>query len=222
LKDIGIFDGGSKVVFGGAMQKKIYIYGAGGHAKVVASAARLCGYIVAGFWEDSKGNVGKSFFGAEIVDFDSIPAGSDVFIAFGDNHVRYQRGLDLVKRFNMPAIIHPAAQVADSAKIGRGTYIGSMANIDPDVIVGDFCIINNSANISHECSVGSGTHIASGCMLAGNVKVGITAFCGMGVSIAPRLVIGDNCVVGTGSVVLKDLPPNVTAVGVPSKIIREN
>ena len=37
----------------------------------------------------------------------------------------------------------------------------------------------------------------------------------------PGVTIGDNSVVGSGSVVTKDIPPNVVAVGVPCKVLRE-
>lgn len=35
------------------------------------------------------------------------------------------------------------------------------------------------------------------------------------------VTIGDNSVIGAGSVVRKDIPPNVVAVGVPCKVLRE-
>ncbi|MBQ8063343.1 MAG: hypothetical protein IJ230_05335 [Clostridia bacterium] len=43
----------------------------------------------------------------------------------------------------------------------------------------------------------------------------------MGVIVNPGVTIGDNSVVGSGSVVTKDIPPNVVAVGVPCKVLRE-
>ncbi len=37
----------------------------------------------------------------------------------------------------------------------------------------------------------------------------------------PGVIIGDNSIIGAGSVVTKDIPPNVVAVGNPCKIIKE-
>ena len=42
----------------------------------------------------------------------------------------------------------------------------------------------------------------------------------MGVVIIDRITIGENTVVGSGALVLKDLPDNVLAYGIPAKIIR--
>jgi len=41
------------------------------------------------------------------------------------------------------------------------------------------------------------------------------------VVINPGVTIGDNSVIGAGSVVTKDIPPNVVAAGVPCRVIRE-
>ncbi len=44
---------------------------------------------------------------------------------------------------------------------------------------------------------------------------------GSHVVINPGVTIGDNSVIGAGSVVTKDIPPNVVAAGVPCRVIRE-
>ncbi len=53
------------------------------------------------------------------------------------------------------------------------------------------------------------------------VHIGRNCWIGAGAIILPGITIGDNTVVGAGSVVTKDLPANVVAVGNPAKIIRE-
>jgi maltose O-acetyltransferase len=44
---------------------------------------------------------------------------------------------------------------------------------------------------------------------------------GGGVIVCPGVTIGDNSVVGAGSVVTRDIPANVVAVGNPARVIRE-
>lgn len=53
------------------------------------------------------------------------------------------------------------------------------------------------------------------------VRIGKNCWIGAGALILPGITIGDNVVVGAGSVVTKDLPSNVVAVGNPCKVLRE-
>lgn len=53
------------------------------------------------------------------------------------------------------------------------------------------------------------------------VHIGKNCWLGAGVIVLPGMTIGDNTVVGAGSVVTKDLPSNVVAVGNPCRVLRE-
>lgn len=53
------------------------------------------------------------------------------------------------------------------------------------------------------------------------IHVGRNCWLGAGVVVMPGVTIGDNVVIGAGSVVTKDLPSNVVAVGNPCKVLRE-
>ena len=53
------------------------------------------------------------------------------------------------------------------------------------------------------------------------VHIGRNCWLGAGVIVLPGVTIGDNTVIGAGSVVTKDIPENVVAVGNPCKVLRE-
>ncbi len=53
------------------------------------------------------------------------------------------------------------------------------------------------------------------------VRIGRNCWLGAGVVVLPGITIGDNTVVGAGSIVTKDLPANVLAVGNPCRVVRE-
>ena len=53
------------------------------------------------------------------------------------------------------------------------------------------------------------------------VHIGKNCWIGAGVIIVPGITVGDNSVIGAGSVVTKDIPANVVAVGNPCKVLRE-
>ena len=54
----------------------------------------------------------------------------------------------------------------------------------------------------------------------GPIKIGDNVWIGINVTIIGPVCIGDNVVIGAGSVVLKDIPDNAIAAGVPAKVIR--
>ena len=54
-----------------------------------------------------------------------------------------------------------------------------------------------------------------------SIRIGRNCWLGSGVLVMPGITIGDHTVVGAGSVVTKDLPANVVAVGNPCRILRE-
>ena len=53
------------------------------------------------------------------------------------------------------------------------------------------------------------------------VHIGRNCWIGAGAVILPGVTIGDNTVIGAGSIVTKDIPANVVAVGNPCHVLRE-
>lgn len=54
-----------------------------------------------------------------------------------------------------------------------------------------------------------------------SVHIGNNVWIGANVAVMPGVTIGDNSVIGAGSVVTKDIPANVVAVGSPCRVLRE-
>ena len=50
--------------------------------------------------------------------------------------------------------------------------------------------------------------------------IGNNVWIGSGANILPGVSIGDNSIIGAGSVVIKDIPANSVAVGIPAKVIK--
>ena len=53
------------------------------------------------------------------------------------------------------------------------------------------------------------------------VHIGNNVWLGAGVIVLPGVTIGENSVIGAGSIVTKDIPANVVAVGNPCRVLRE-
>ena len=60
----------------------------------------------------------------------------------------------------------------------------------------------------------------SGLEFAKPITIGNNVWIGGNVCVMPGVTIGDNVVIGAGSVVVKDIPSNVAAVGNPCKILK--
>lgn len=200
----------------------IYVYGAGGHARVVAAACRLRGYRIGGFIEDGSSRIGTAFCRSRILARIDLPERAAVIIAFGNCRRRYELGNELqVAGFALPAIIHPAACVAEDTVIGAGCFIGALANIDPGCRIGDFCIVNNSAIVCHDSELDSGCHICPGTAIAGGVHIGARAWIGLGSRVIEGKSIGADALIGAGSVVVSSLPECSLAYGVPARVIKK-
>ena len=102
--------------------------------------------------------------------------------------------------------IHPGAKIGRRLVIdhGMGIVIGETAEI------GDDCILYQGVTLG-----GTGKDVGKRHPTIGS---GVTI--GAGAKVLGPVYIGDNVRVGAGSVVLKNLPANATAVGVPAEIVR--
>ncbi len=79
---------------------------------------------------------------------------------------------------------------------------------------------NTNAAVDHDCLIGDYAHVGPGVSLAGNVTVGEGAFLGIGSVAIMGSTIGRWSTVGAGAAVVHDIPDNVTAVGLPARIIK--
>lgn len=91
---------------------------------------------------------------------------------------------------------------------------------DTHIYVGDYTMFGPNVTIAT-----AGHPISPGLREEGYqynlpVHIGRNCWFGAGVMVMPGITIGDNTVIGAGSVVTKDIPDNVVAVGNPCKVLR--
>lgn len=117
-------------------------------------------------------------------------------------------------------LIDPTVELSKYNRIGKGVVICCGTSITVNITIGSHVIINLN------CTVGHDTILKDYCTLNPNVNIsgnnlleeGITM--GTGSKTIQGVKIGKNAIVGAGAVVVKDLPEECTAVGVPAKPIR--
>ena len=196
---------------------RLVIVGAGGHGKVLVSAAQEEGWLVIGVLDDDESLKGQEVLGTKILGSIDLLARLDfeaAVIGVGDNRVR-QAVAERV-RTNWTPVIHPSAIVHCDAEIGVGTVIYAGAVVQPGSVIGDHVIINTGASVDHDCKIGSFAHVAPGCALAGHVTVGEGSFVGIGSTAIPGAVIGAWATVGAGASVVQPVKDGMTVVGVPA------
>ena len=69
-------------------------------------------------------------------------------------------------------------------------------------------------------SLGEDTKVVGPIYCTAQLKTGKNCWLGAGVIVMPGVTIGDNTVIGAGSIVTKDIPSNVVAVGNPCRVLR--
>ena len=195
-----------------------YIYGAGGHGKVVLDAMLTASLDCAGFVDDKDISM---WYGLSVFQLSELSQRTDKFLhlAIGNNRTRELIASKLTD-INYFTVKHASAVVSPSAKVGLGTFLAAQCVVAPDAQVGNHSIINHSAVIDHDCVVGNFSHIAPQSSLGGGVKVGNGVLIGAGAVILPGVVVEDYAIIGAGAVVTKNVSSGVTVVGNPARIIK--
>lgn len=205
--------------------KKIVIVGAGPHSEVIIDLLEQMGqYEIVGLTDEIEGEV----LGYPILGTDEVLAELHrnnveyAFPAVGDNRIRRKLFQKLEKiGLEIPNAISPHALISRYAQFQRGIAVMPGAVINAQARIGDGVIVNTKASVDHDCEIGEFSHIAPGCSISGSTKIGGGCFLGTGTSVIDRIHIGENTSVGAGAVVVRDLPDNCKAVGVPAHVIAD-
>ena len=104
--------------------------------------------------------------------------------------------------------IHPAAQ------IGKGVFIDHGMG----VVIGETTVIGDNCTIYQNVTLG-GTGKETG---KRHPTLGNNVLVGSGAKVLGPFKVGDNARIAAGAVVLSEVPPNATAVGVPARIVKLN
>lgn len=140
-------------------------------------------------------------------------SGFHAVIAYRISHILYKNEL-----YTLARLVSQAARFFTGIEIHPGAKIGKRLFIDHGmgVVIGETAIIGNDCLIYQGATLG-GTGKDKG--LRRHPKLGDNVMIGAGSKVLGGFTVGDNAKVAANAVVLKDVPANYTAVGVPAKMI---
>jgi sugar O-acyltransferase (sialic acid O-acetyltransferase NeuD family) len=202
---------------------KFKIIGYSGHSYVILDSAIKSKLNCTGYYDRNEKEFNPFNIGYLGLEKDIITT-QRLFITIGDNKTRRNIYEDLIKKdfITFLNIIDPTSSVSkfafikpdSSISIGVNSVINSLAKIEAG------SIINTGAIIEHEVKIGKFSHIGPNATLCGNVNISDNVFIGANSVVKEGVKIGENSIIGAGSVVLKNVPPNSTYVGNPSRKIK--
>lgn len=128
-------------------------------------------------------------------------------------HILYKMHLFVLARvISQIARSLTGIEIHPGAKIGKGLFIDHGMG----VVIGETAEVGDNVTIYHGVTLG-GTGKDKG---KRHPTIGNNVVIGAGAKILGPINVGNNVKVGANAVVLKDVPDNVTVVGIPAKIVR--
>lgn len=131
------------------------------------------------------------------------------------SHAFYKTGIPLIPRsisqlgrFFTGIEIHPGARIGEEFFIDHGM----------GVVIGETTIIGNNCLLYQGVTLG-GTGKSRG---KRHPTIGNNVVIGTGAKVLGNIAIGDNSYIGANAVVITDVPPNSTVVGVPGRITKQD
>jgi acetyltransferase-like isoleucine patch superfamily enzyme len=104
-------------------------------------------------------------------------------------------------------------------RLGDGCIIQQGCILTCDITLGRFVLLNLGCTVGHDAVLADFCSLMPHANVSGAARLETGVYLGTSSTIIQGVSIGANTVVGAGAVVVRDLPTNVTAVGVPAKVI---
>lgn len=123
------------------------------------------------------------------------------------------QGLGLVPT----TLVHHEVELGRHVYVGEGSVVLAGAHLSPMVSVGRHSLVSHGALIGHDALIGDFVSIMPGAAVSGDSVVEDGAMVGTHATVLQGVRIVQGATLGAGAVALHDVPPRVTALGVPAR-----
>ena len=207
---------------------RLVLVAAGGLAREVLALARVAGrFDEIVLVDDDPTRWGCTVAGRTVVGgVDIVPGLGDhqVVVCAGHGGSRrriVERLLAMgVARDRFTALVHPAVHVPDGCTVGIGSILLAGSVLTADVRIGEHVVVMPNAALTHDDVLEDYATVCAGVSLGGRVRIATEAYLGMNAAVRQEVVVGAGATLGMGAVLLRDLPPGQTWVGVPAGPVR--
>lgn len=209
--------------------KKIAIFGAGGFGREVAMLIEQINqqqptWELAGFFDDGI-TPGTEIYGYSVLggskELNRYKEPMHVVFAIGSPEIKKKVISKLTNPdLLFPVLVHPSVLMGKDVTIGEGCIVTAGNIITVNVKLGKHVILNLACTVGHDATIGDYASVMPGVNISGEVEIGGSVLIGTGAKIIQQTSIGSGTKVGAGAVVIRSLPANCTAVGVPAKPIK--
>lgn len=210
-------------------QKDIVIVGAGGFAREVAWLIEEINrqaptWSFLGYIEADRAQTGQPLGQSRIIGDDEFVERYDrelsVVIGIGRPPIieRIRARLERLPHLRFPNLVHPGVLWdRERIQLGVGNIICAGNILTTDIRLGSFNILNLASTYGHDVVIGDNCVFNPGANVAGRVKIGDTCLLGTNCAVLETLAIGDHATVSAGSLVIRDVAPGQTVIGVPAR-----
>lgn len=138
-----------------------------------------------------------------------------VMLSYRKAHKHYLKGHYFIARYiSQRAARKTGIEIHPGATIGKGFFIDHGSG----VIIGETAIVGDNVTMYQGVTLG-GTGKETG---KRHPTIGDNVMISAGAKIIGSFTVGENSKIGAGSVVLEEVPPNCTVVGVPGRIVKRD